>query len=653
MTTADRHTELPDARPDAFDGGAFYRVSDWANGYFDVSDRGTIVAGSGLAEGAAGVDVLELVQGLAERGISTPVLLRFADILDHRIGALAGAFAAAIEENEYQGSYRPVFPIKVNQQRHVVEEIERAGAAHGCGIEVGSKPELLAVMAMTPDDRLILCNGFKDAEYIEAVTLATKLGRSIIPIVEKLTEVTHIIRFAKQYGVRPTIGVRVKLSARGEGRWATSAGVKSKFGLFVSETLAMVEMLRAEGMLDCLQLLHCHAGSQMEDIRAVKEIVTELAHVYVGLVRTGAGMKYLDVGGGLGIDYRGVQSSSPSSINYTLEEYASDIVYRVGKVCSSQGIDHPTIITECGRAMSAYSSVLVFDVLGSSGPGALAGADEIRIPDDDGTPQPLLDLLAAFQSVDSDRYDECFHDAEQARDAAMSLFKLGYLSLEQRALAERLFWSTCAKVQRTVRSLPEHDVPEDLESLDDLLSGIYFGNFSLFQSLPDSWAIDQLFPIVPIHRLHESPTERVIIADITCDSDGQIGGYIGEHEPEASIRLHALREGEPYYVGAFLVGAYQEVLGDLHNLLGDAHAVHVRVEDGSWAIEEIVKGDSVAQVLGYMQHDAGALAKRLARDCERAVRAGSMTVREARVLQRFYEDGLSGYTYLEPDEDEA
>ncbi|MEQ8770963.1 MAG: biosynthetic arginine decarboxylase [Phycisphaerales bacterium] len=646
MTTTDRSTDLPRAQSQPFDGGAFYRVADWANGYFRVSDRGTIVAGAG-----AGVDTLEIVEGLRERGVSTPVLLRFADILDHRIGALAGAFNKAIEENGYEGVYRPVFPIKVNQQRHVVEEIEQAGAAYGCGIEVGSKPELLAVMAMTPDDRLILCNGFKDAEYIEAVILATKLGRTIIPIVEKLTEVTHIIRFAKQYGVRPKIGVRVKLAARGEGRWATSAGVKSKFGLFVSETLAMVEMLRAEGMLDCLQLLHCHAGSQMEDIRAIKDIVTELAHVYVGLVRAGAGMKYLDVGGGLGIDYRGVQSSSPSSINYTLEEYASDIVYRIGAVCSGEEIEHPTIITECGRAMSAYSSVLVFDILGSSGPKALAGAEDIELEDDD-TPQPLLDLLEAYRSVNADRYDECYHDAEQARDAAMSLFKLGYLTLEHRALAERLFWSTCAKVQAVVRTLPASDIPEDLWGIDDLLSGIYFGNFSLFQSLPDSWAIDQLFPIVPIHRLNETPTERVIIADITCDSDGQISGYIGETDPEPSIMLHALKKDEPYYIGAFLVGAYQEVLGDLHNLLGDAHAVHVRIEDGSWAIEEIVKGDSVAQVLGYMQHDAGALAKRLARDCERAVRAGSMTVREARVLQRFYEDGLSGYTYLEADEDD-
>ncbi|GJM19005.1 MAG: biosynthetic arginine decarboxylase [Phycisphaeraceae bacterium] len=653
MTTARlKPDSAANAQPagDAFDGGAFYRVGDWANGYFTVSDRGTVVAGSGCAPGKPGIDMLELVTGLRERGVNTPVLLRFADILDDRIRALADAFGTAIKENAYAGSYRPVFPIKVNQQRQVVEEIEQFGAAYGCGIEVGSKPELLAVMAITPDDRLILCNGFKDAAYIEAVVLATKLGRTIIPIVEKLSEVHHIIDFAKKYDVRPIIGVRVKLAARGEGRWSTSAGVKSKFGLFVSETLEMVEMLRAEGMLDCLQLLHCHAGSQMEDIRAVKDIVTELAHVYVGLVRAGAGMKYLDVGGGLGVDYRGVQSTSPSSINYTIEEYASDIVHRVGSVCTGEEIDHPIIITECGRAMTAYSSVLVFDILGASGPKTLASAKGITLPDDPDTPQPLLDLHDAYTSVSPEKYDECYHDAEQARDAAMSLFKLGYLTLEQRALAERMFWSTCERVQRVVAALPEGDVPEDLAGLDDLLGGIYFCNFSLFQSLPDSWAIDQLFPIAPIHRLHETPTERVILADITCDSDGQVSGYIGEHEPEASIALHPLRKGEPYYVGVFLVGAYQEVLGDLHNLFGDAHAVHVRMENGHWAIEEIVKGDTASQVLGYMQHDAAQLTARLGRDCERAVRSGRMTVREARVLQNFYERGLSSYTYLEADD---
>jgi len=637
--------------PDGFDGSAFYRVPDWSSGYFKVSDRGTILAACGREEGSPGIDLLEVVEGLRERGLETPLLLRFPDILDDRLRAMGDAFAKAMRENTYTGGYRPVYPIKVNQQHHIVEEVARAGQSIRCGLEVGSKPELLAVMAMSGDDpdQIILCNGFKDAEYIEAVILATKLGRRIIPIVEKLSEVRHIIAFSKKYGVKPTVGVRIKLASRGEGRWEHSAGVRSKFGLFVSEAIDMVEMLRAEGMLDALQLLHCHAGSQVQDIRRVKDIMTELAHVYVGLVRLGAGMKFLDVGGGLSVDYSGMQINADGSMNYTMEEYASDVVYRIGAVCDAEGIDHPTIITECGRAMTAYASVLVFDVVGSSGPRTLATTGAIDLPEgDDDLPQPLLDLHAAYNAIDERLYVECYHDAAQARDAAMSLFGLGYLGLEHRALVERLFWSTCVKVQEIVERANPDDVPEDLWELDDLLSDIYFCNFSLFQSMPDSWAIDQLFPITPIHRLHEEPTRRAILADITCDSDGQINQYVGAESTEQSIALHELRPDEPYYVAVYLVGAYQETLGDLHNLFGDAHAVHIRREEGTWAIEEIVQGDTASEVLSYVQHEPAKLAARLRADCERAVRSGGMTVREARTLQSFYERGLAGYTYLTP-----
>lgn len=651
MTTVDRQgaDRARPTKPTADPG--YFRVGDWSGGYFRVSEKGTIQALAGRAAGGAAVDLHDLVEGLAERGINTPVLLRFADILDDRLRALAEAFGHAIRENGYAGRYRPIYPIKVNQSRQIVEEVRRFGSKFGCGVEVGSKPELLAVMAMTGDnpDQIILCNGFKDAAYIEAVVLASKLGRSIIPIVEKLSELRHIVQFAKKYGVRPAIGVRVKLASRGRGRWETSAGIKSKFGLFVSEAVEMIEILRKEDMLDCLQLLHCHAGSQIEEIQRVKEIVTELTHVYVGLVRMGAGMKYLDVGGGLGVDYRGMQASSTGSINYTLEEYASDVVYRIGAVCSAEGVAHPTILTECGRAMTAYSSVLVFDVLGAGGPKTLGTNGSITLPDTPDLPQPVLDLYEAYKSVDEAKYAECYHDAVQARDAAMALFGLGYMDLQHRALVEKLFWSTCVKVQKVVSATPPDEVPDDLWELENLLSGIYFCNFSLFQSLPDSWAIDQLFPIAPIHRLNEEPTERVVLADITCDSDGQIQGYIGADEPEKTILLHPLREGEAYYLGVFLVGAYQETLGDLHNLFGDAHAVHVRVEDGHWAIEEIVKGDTASEVLTYMQHNPADLAASLSKDCERAVRAGRLTVAEARVLQTFYERGLSSYTYLEPE----
>jgi len=637
-----------------FDGGAFYRVQDWAGGYFGVNDRGHVEAGP---EGVDRLDVHEIVEGLGQRGVHPPLLLRFSDILADRIRDLTDAFRHAMVENNYRGSYRAVYPIKVNQQHQVVQEICEFGRPFGVGLEVGSKPELLAVMAITSDhpDQLILCNGFKDAAYIEAVVLAAKLGRTIVPIVESAREAMLIVRASKKYGVRPRIGVRVKLASEGAGRWSKSAGIKSKFGLFVSELLAMADLLESEGMLDCLSLLHCHSGSQLDNIQRIKDVINELSHVYVGLKRRGAGLEYLDIGGGLGVDYRGMQVASGSSMNYTMEEFASDVVYRVGSVLTAAGIEHPTIVTECGRAMVAHSSVLVFDVIGSAGPRTLAVRDEEgeawRLAVGADAPQPLRDLREAVDGISEDRFAECFHDAMQARDSAMSLFTLGYLSLEQRALVERLFWTACARIKAIIERLPDEDVPEGLWALDDLLCDIYFGNFSVFQSLPDCWAIGQLFPVMPIHRLHERPTRRAMLADITCDSDGELSGFIGDAEgdgePEASIRLHELN-GDPYHLGVFLVGAYQETLGDLHNLFGDAHAVHIRREDGTWAIEEIVRGDTANAVLGYMQHEPRSYRTAMSKECERATRTGTLTLEEAQTLTRFYESELDGYTYLDP-----
>jgi arginine decarboxylase len=625
-----------------------YRISDWSMGYFDVSDRGTIVAGPDR------LDILEIVEGLRQRGYAPPLLLRFSDILADRLRGITDAFRKAMLENDYRGSYRSVYPIKVNQQHQVVQEICEFGASLGVGLEVGSKPELLAVMAITAEhpEQLILCNGFKDAQYIEAVVLAAKLGRTIIPIVESVHEAKLIVHFARKYNVRPKIGVRIKLASRGAGRWKDSAGVKSKFGLFVQEALDMIEMLRREDMIDCLKLLHCHAGSQLQDIRRIKEVVNELTHIYVGMKRLGAGLEFLDIGGGLGVDYQGVQSIQPSSMNYTLDEFASDVVYRIGSVCTAAGIEHPTIVTECGRAMVAYSSVLVFDILGMTGPKRLAlEAGTAREPAKN-DPQPLRDLWQALETVNEERISECWHDAVQARDAAMSLFSLGYLDLPARAQAERLFWSVAAKIHDLRQKLPDDQVPEELFDLEDMLSDIYFANFSVFQSLPDTWAINQHFPVVPIHRLNEQPTRRGMIADITCDSDGQIDEFIGQEVPERTLPLHELN-GQAYYLGAFLVGAYQETLGDLHNLFGDAHAVHIRAEDGHWAIEEIVKGDTASEVLGYMQHEPDEYAKAIHKECERATRRGTITVPEAQTLQRFYESSLAGYTYLDPGEPEG
>jgi arginine decarboxylase len=516
---------------------------------------------------------------------------------------------------------------------------------------VGSKPELLAVMAMTENapERLIICNGFKDDSYIEAVTLATKLGRTIIPVVENFEELGLILKHAEAYRVRPRIGVRVKLFSEGSGRWSASAGDKSKFGLFITEILELFKILKERDMLDCLQLVHCHPGSQLQDIRRVKDAINELAHVYAELKLMGAGLQYIDVGGGLGVDYDGSGTNFSSSMNYTLNEYASDVVYRIASVCNARDIPHPMIVSESGRAIAAYHSVLIFDALGSS------ALDKFRVTGDvaedyrgdQELPQPVHDLFEAFRSVNERRLVECYHDALTARDQVLQMFNLGLLSLEFRGLAERLYWATCARIRDLCRKLDRR--PEELEDLESILSDTYFCNFSVFQSLPDSWAIDQLFPIMPIHRLDERPTRTGVLADITCDSDGKIDHFVSLRDVKRTVELHELKEGEKYYLAAFLVGAYQETLGDLHNLFGDTHVVHVRLHDeGGWWIEEIVKGDTANKVLEYMEYDVAELYPALARDCERAIRDGRMTIAESQKLKRFYENELDGYAYLEP-----
>ena len=629
------------------DARELYQVSAWSAGYFDVSADGHLLVRPRPGEDAS-IDLYEVVEGLRERGIATPVVLRFSDILAHRLQVLHEAFARAIRENEYEGAYRSVYPIKVNQQRPVVEEVFRSGEPWQVGLEVGSKPELLAVMALTAEapDRMIVCNGFKDSAYIEAVILATKLGRHIIPVVENFGELHLILEHAARYQVRPRIGVRVKLAARGAGRWRDSAGARSKFGLTTTELVRLVDTLREHGCLDALRLVHCHAGSQLQDIRRIKDAVAELAHVYAELRRLGAPVEYLDVGGGLGVDYDGSQTNFSSSMNYTAQEYASEIVYRIASVCEEKQVPHPTIVSESGRAVAAYHSVIVFDVLGCTSHATEAPAPEELFDDDEeDVPQPLRDLQEAFTSVSGRRLLECYHDAIEARRQAMDLFKLGYLTLEQRALAERLFWGTCTRVRDLVRQL--ESVPEELEPLELILSETYFCNLSVFQSLPDVWAIGQLFPVMPIHRLEEPPTRRAVLADITCDSDGRIDRFTDVRDVRRALEVHELREGERYYLAAFLVGAYQETLGDLHNLFGDTHVVHLRLhESDGWWIDQVVEGNTAAEVLGYVQYEPRALLRRLSEDCERAVHAGRLKVAERRALLRFYESELAGYTYL-------
>ncbi|MFZ2509427.1 MAG: biosynthetic arginine decarboxylase [Steroidobacteraceae bacterium] len=633
---------------DAQDSAELYAVRAWGGGYFGINDAGHVVCRPGRDD-AREIDLYEVVQQLGARDLTAPMVLRFSDLLRNRLHSLHDAFAAAIAENDYRNRYAAVFPIKVNQQRLVVEEVYRGSAELGFGLECGSKPELLAVMAMTEDapDRLIICNGFKDDSYIEAVILATKLGRSIIPVVENFSELGYILRHAEKYQVRPTIGVRVKLAAEGAGRWRESAGDRSKFGLFTTEILDLVDVLRSHGMLDCLKLVHCHPGSQLHDIRRVKDAVNELAQVYAELAKLGAALEYIDVGGGLGIDYDGTRTNFESSTNYSLREYASDVVYRVASVCNARGLAHPVIISESGRAIAAHHSVLIFNVLGAARLDHFSAPDR-AVTDDGRLPQPVADLYDAHATVSERRLVECWHDAQQAREQAQQMFSLGYLNIEMRSLAERLYWATCARVRDVTRKLGR--IPEELDGLEALLSDTYFCNMSVFQSLPDSWAIDQLFPIMPLHRLAERPARSAVLADITCDSDGKIDRFVSSRDIKRALEVHELIPGEDYFLAAFLVGAYQETLGDLHNLFGDTHVVHIRLDDAhGWWIEEIVKGDTASTVLGYMQYDTDELYPRFARDCERAMRDGRLSVAEGQALKRFYESELAGYTYLEPD----
>ncbi len=631
-----------------------YRVGDWSAGYVSVGANGHLLIHP-TRERDRAIDLHEVVEGLRQRGISPPVLLRFEDVVRDRLKALRTAFARAIADNEYRGAYRLVYPVKVNQQRHVVEAILDAGAASGFGLEAGSKPELLAVLGVTAgrDELPIVCNGFKDSEYIEAIVLAAKLGRRIIPVVEKFSELELIVRHAERYGVRPAIGLRVKLSRRSAGRWADSSGLRAKFGLHLTEALEALRFLRSRGMEDCLELLHCHVGSQVSDIRRIKDAVGEVARVYVELHRMGAGLSMLDLGGGLGVDYDGSHSGGDSSVNYTLEEYASDVVYRVGTVCTDAGVPHPTLITESGRAVSAHHSVLVFDVLGATGFDAFFLDDEERrdleTHEPDALPRPVRDLVGALELVDEGRLVEAYHDAEQAHEEALDAFVLGYLDLPMRALAERLYWTVAGRLAEAVARCPEP--PEELAGLEDLLADIYFCNLSVFQSLPDAWAIGQLFPVLPIHRLDQPPTRRAVLADITCDSEGKIARFPDGDSARTTLPVHPLEPGRPYTLAVCLVGAYQEILGDYHNLFGDTHAVHIALDDaGGWSIEEVVAGDTVREVLSYVQYEPERLLDAMRRDVERAVRAGRLSVPEGRALLRFYRDGLEGYTYLEEEE---
>ncbi len=619
-----------------------YNIPGWGNGYFGINAAGCLVvhpAGPGTQE----IDLKELVEEVRDRGIGLPLLLRFSELLAARLDEIHRAFGRAIEEFGYRGRYQGVYPIKVNQDRYVVERLVDYGAKYHFGLEAGSKPELLAVIAMLQDpEALIVCNGYKDAEYVETALLASKLGRQIVLVVEKPSELPTILAAARRTGVPPLIGLRARLASRGFGHWEDSGGEKSKFGLSGRELVEAVEFLRAHELLESCRLLHFHIGSQVSSIHAVKEALREAAWVYVNLVKSGAPLRYLDVGGGLGVDYNGSGTTVASSINYNLQEYANDIVYGVMEICDTAGVEHPTLVTEAGRATVAHHAVLVLDVLGGTSPG-----EARELPPPSKAPLPLRNLFETFQEAATRAPLEVFHDAVAYRDECLNLFRLGYLSLAERGLAEDLFREICRRLQKSLRG--RGPLPEELDALRSTLAETYFCNFSIFQSLPDSWAIEQIFPVVPLHRLDETPDQDVVLADITCDSDGKVDRFIGAAgvEAEAALRLPAFT-GPPLYLGIFLVGAYQEILGDLHNLFGDTNTVVVSLhpEEG-YVIDHVAMGDSVTEVLEYVNYDPRDLLARMRQATETALRAKRMSLEESRELLRMYQEGLAGYTYLE------
>jgi arginine decarboxylase len=620
-----------------------YNVHGWGRDFFTINEAGHVEV-TPAGPGSTRIDLKELVDDLRSRGVNLPVLIRFSDILKARVEQLCASFQQAIVDNDYKGNYRGVYPIKVNQQRHIVEELIEYGRPYHLGLEAGSKPELLVALALQENpEALILCNGYKDKAYIETALLAQKLGRKVIIIMDRLGELDTILAAAKDVDIRPVIGVRARLSTKGAGKWVESTGDRSKFGLTTAEMVEAVERLRGIDMLDCLQLLHFHIGSQITNIRAVKDALRESSRIFVELHALGANMHYIDCGGGLGVDYDGSQTNFHSSVNYTLQEYAADIVSQIAEACNAKGVPHPDIITESGRALVAHHSVLVFNVLGTNE--ILMGQIPESLAKDE---HPVIQqLYETYNGVTRKNFQEAYHDTLQLKEEAITAFNLGFLDLKARARVEQLFWATCEKILKIVRDLPY--VPDELEGLEKQLSDTYYCNFSLFQSLPDHWAVRQLFPTMPIHRLNKPPARRAVLADLTCDSDGKMDQFIDLRDVKHVLELHPMN-GEPYYIASFLVGAYQEILGDLHNLFGDTDAVHVKLDDDDYRVEHVVEGDSVTEVLSYVQYSKDDLVSRVRRAVEVALREKRLSMAESGRLLRRYEEGLEGSTYLTVDD---
>ncbi|NJM66057.1 MAG: biosynthetic arginine decarboxylase [Acaryochloris sp. RU_4_1] len=616
-----------------------YRIRGWGEPYFSVNAAGHVtVAPKGDRGGS--LDLYDLVQSLQQRDIHAPLLIRFSDILADRIERLNACFAKAIARYNYSGRYKGVFPVKCNQQRHLVEDLVRFGQPHQFGLEAGSKPELLiAIATLNTPGALLICNGYKDLDYVETAMLSQRLGHQSILVIEQPEEVNLVIEASHALQIQPILGIRAKLSAKGIGRWGNSAGDRAKFGLTIPEVVVAVEQLREAGLLAALQLLHFHIGSQISAISVIKDALREASQIYVELARLGANMQFLDVGGGLGVDYDGSKSNSAASKNYNMQNYANDVVAEVKEACVEANLPVPTLISESGRAIASHQSVLIMNVLGSSEAQDLA-------------PEPaqaedhliIRNLYETYQSIDPSNYQEAYHDALQFKEEAVSLFGFGYLSLKERARIEGLCGACCAKILAIARQ--DDDVADDLEDLERRMASLYYTNLSVFQSAPDTWAIDQLFPIMPIHRLNEEPTQRGTLVDLTCDSDGKINRFIHSRDTKPILELHPLKPNEPYYLGMFLNGAYQEVMGNLHNLFGDTNVVHIDLTPMGYDIAHVVKGDTIQEVLGYVQYDTDDLIEEIRKQSEVALQKQQITLPEAQLLLKNYERSLRSYTYL-------
>ena len=616
------------------DSKELYNINGWGASYFNINDEGNVYVSPYKDDSR--IDLREIIDELSLRDVTPPVLLRFPDILDNRIEKTASCFKKAAEEYQYKAENFIIYPIKVNQMQPVVEEIISHGRKFNLGLEAGSKPELHAVIAVQcQSDSLIICNGYKDQSYIELALLAQKMGKRIFIVVEKLNELDTIAKAAKKLNVKPNLGIRIKLASSGSGKWAESGGDASKFGLTSSELLQALKILDEKGLHDCLRLIHFHIGSQITKIRRIQTALREAAQFYINLHKMGYNVDFVDCGGGLGVDYDGTRSSSSeSSVNYSIQEYVNDCVYTFVDAANKNNINHPNIITESGRSLTAHHSVLVIDVLETASLPEMPEEFEAKETDH----QLVKDLYEIWDNLNPRTMLEDWHDAEQIRDEALELFSHGIVDLKTRAEIESMYWSVCHEINTLAKTMKH--VPEELRNLDKLLADKYFCNFSLFQSLPDSWAIDQLFPIMPIQRLEERPTRNATLQDITCDSDGKIANFVKGGQISHVLPLHPLRRNEPYYLGVFLVGAYQEILGDMHNLFGDTNAVHISVKDGKYHIDQIFDGETVEEVLDYVQYNPKKLVRQLEIWVTKSVKQGKISLEEGKEFLSNYRSGL-------------